>query len=173
MPFNARVRVARLTAVHGRGRVLAKEEDELVDHVVDIGATMGLLGCARADALFEMWTPFNRDAREVAHGCDARRGCLRRSISLTSLIHYEPLETRLVRVLGIHMRRNSESVCARSARVVFASCTCNVHSPTTSNHHIRVVSAQCDTTRILSFYVISCGGSWRSRGLQCSFWACI
>ena len=41
----------------GRGRVLAKEEDELVDHVVGIGATIGLLGRARADALFETWAP--------------------------------------------------------------------------------------------------------------------
>ena len=41
----------------GRGRVLAKEEDELVDHVVGVGATIGLLGCARVDALFETWAP--------------------------------------------------------------------------------------------------------------------
>ena len=41
----------------GRGRVLAKEEDELVDQVVGIGATIGLLGCARADALFELRAP--------------------------------------------------------------------------------------------------------------------
>ena len=42
---------------HGRGRVLAKEEDELVDHVIGIGATAGLLGCARGDALLEAWAP--------------------------------------------------------------------------------------------------------------------
>jgi len=42
---------------HGRSRVLAKEEDELVDHVIGIGATIGLLGCTRVDALFETWAP--------------------------------------------------------------------------------------------------------------------
>ena len=41
----------------GHVRILAKEEDELVDHVVGIGATIGLRGCARADALFELWAP--------------------------------------------------------------------------------------------------------------------
>ena len=117
-----------------RGRSLAKEEDELVDHVVGIGATIGLLGCARADALFELWAPFNRDAREVAHGCDARRGWNMRSISLTSLIHYEPLKTRLARVLGSHRRHHSEYACTRSAGVVFASFACSVYSPTTRNH---------------------------------------
>ena len=41
----------------GRGRVLAKEEGELVAHVVGIGATTGLLGCARGGALLEAWAP--------------------------------------------------------------------------------------------------------------------
>ena len=42
---------------HGRGRVLAKEEDELVDHGIGVGATLGLLRCTRADALVETWAP--------------------------------------------------------------------------------------------------------------------
>ena len=42
---------------HGRGRVLAKEEGELVALVIGVGATVGVPGCARGDELLETWSP--------------------------------------------------------------------------------------------------------------------
>ena len=113
---------------HERGRALAKEEDELVDHVVGIGATIGLLGCARADAFFELWAPINRDAREVARGWGVGIDCHRRCVSLTSVDDYKPLVTRSVRVFGCQRRHNSERACTCSARVVFASYACSFHT---------------------------------------------